>query len=496
MKPLARILTALLSLIGLTLVPFTAVAQDEPIFDDPEGSFSLPVPTNWTAAAQDGYVVLTDPDALIKVYALVVPGNDVSAAITAAWAIVQPDFTFAPIQDQEVPSSQGVELSRVLTQVNDDQTQVYQAVGQLVDGQVYILLFDADVVAATQRGAQINIIATGFTINAITQTDLTGMTALPIDAALLAELEAYINEILVTLEVPGASVAIVRDGEVVYTQGFGVRELGGTDPVTPDTLMMIGSTTKSFTTLLMAILVDEGVITWDTPVVDILPSFALQDPEVTQQITVRNLVCACSGVPRRDLEWVFNTNTAEGIIESLAEYALFTDFGEAFQYSNQMVASGGYIAALAAGGAYGDLEQAYLEVMQVRVFDPLGMTDATFSFDTVAASADYALPHGATLLGEYVPSPLALESVLTQVAPAGSLWSSANDMARYLITQLNRGVTPEGERIVSAENLELTWEPQVSVSSETSYGLGWLVEDYDGLQLIHHGGNTFGFTSD
>ncbi|MBC8098680.1 MAG: beta-lactamase family protein, partial [Armatimonadetes bacterium] len=272
--------------------------------------------------------------------------------------------------------------------------------------------------------------------------------------------------------------------------------LGGTDPVTPDTLMMIGSTTKSFTTLLMAILVDEGVITWDTPVVDILPSFALQDPEVTQQITVRNLVCACSGVPRRDLEWVFNSNTAEGIIESLAEYALFTDFGEAFQYSNQLVASGGYIAALAAGGEYGDLAQAYLDVMQARVFDPLGMTDTTFSFDTVAASDNYALPHGATLLGEYVASPLTLEAVLTQVAPAGSLWSNANDMARYLITQLNRGVTPEGERIVSAENLELTWEPQVSVSADMQYGLGWLVEDYDGLQLIHHGGNTFGFTSD
>lgn len=153
---------------------------------------------------------------------------------------------------------------------------------------------------------------------------------MPFDEALIAEFEAYLVEKMNQLEVPGAAVALVRDGELVYANGFGVRDLDTGEPVTPETRMMIGSSTKSMTTLLMAMLVDDGDFAWDTPVTDILPTFRLADPAVTAEITMRNLVCACTGVPRRDFEWLLNASEldAEDIIESLATFELFTEFGE------------------------------------------------------------------------------------------------------------------------------------------------------------------------
>ena len=134
--------------------------------------------------------------------------------------------------------------------------------------------------------------------------------------------------------------------------------------------------------------------------------------------------------------------------------------------------------------------------MHKRFFDPIVMPHTTLSFESVTASGDYATPHGANLEGSYVPISLDLEATLAPVAPAGMVWSTADDMARYLITEMNEGVGPDGNRVVSAKNLGETWIPQVAVDGETSYGLGWFLEERSGLRLTHHGGNTFGFTSD
>ncbi len=213
---------------------------------------------------------------------------------------------------------------------------------------------------------------------------------------------------------------------------------------------------------------------------------------------MENLVCACTGVPRRDMELFFNYDEldAEAIVESLADFEFFTDFGEAFQYSNQMVATGGYVAAAAAGGEYGDLYDAYVALVQDRVLDPIHMPRTTLDFQTVLSGENYAIPHELTLEGEYRPIPFDWERFVTPVAPAGAYWSTVEDMGRYLITELNRGVTPDGERIVSAENLTHTWEPQVPIAADVFYGLGWIISDYKGQPVIAHGGNTIGFTSE
>ena len=122
---------------------------------------------------------------------------------------------------------------------------------------------------------------------------------------------------------PGAAVAVVQNGDVVYLNGFGVKELGSTRPVTPDTMFMIGSITKSMTTMLAAALVDDGRLTWETRLVDLLPEFAVGDPALTERLTVRDAFCNCSGVPGLNIESYFESGslTPEKVVTALADVA-------------------------------------------------------------------------------------------------------------------------------------------------------------------------------
>lgn len=481
----------------LLALPGMARAQDEETFSDPNGLYTVPVPTNWTAEALDGYVLLNDPDELINIYITTVEDEPTEEAIAAAWTLVDPDFALEVADTLSPPPPPNVDELVVVTYDTGDTPRIVQAVGQRVGATVYVIMIDGELNAVVQRNAQAQTILTGFQIVGQEETDLSAVDPLPIDETILAELEAYTADLLVRLEAPGAAVAIVQNGEVIYTAAFGVKALSSDEPITPETQFMIGSTTKPITTTMMATLVDDGIITWDEPVVDVLPQFAVSDPNLTQQFTLRNLVCACTGVPRRDLELLFNADelTAADIVASLQTFEFFTDFGETFQYSNQLVATGGYAAA-AALDPDGELYTTYLAAMQTRIFDPLGMTNTTFDFDAVEARGDYALPHAANLDAEYYPLPISDEQVLIPIGPAGVAWSTVGDMAQYAITMLNRGVAPDGERLVSEENLLETWQPQVAVSANASYGLGWFVDEYKGAPLYNHGGNTLGFTSD
>jgi len=339
--------------------------------------------------------------------------------------------------------------------------------------------------------------------------DLSGVAPLPLSGDRQAEFEAYIDSMLAKSQVPGAAVAVVQNGEVVYQQGFGVRELGGSDPVTPDTLMMIGSITKPMTATMAATVVDAGDVAWDTPVVELLPSFAVADPELTKRLSLRNAFCACTGLPQRDPEFLFNsaTLTPERLITSVRDFPLTAPLGEQFQYSNQMFGIGGYAAAAAADPEETDLFAAYVTAMQQRLLDPLGMRRSTFALDEVLATNDYARPHGLDLAGAYHPVSLEDdERHVLSVAPAGALWSSAAEMARYLQMELAGGVAPDGARVVSAANLDATWQSQVTiptpnnpgvppefVSTAQGYGLGWVIGNYRGQPLLWHSGETLGF---
>ncbi len=459
--------------------------------------FTVPVPTGWTIEERDEYVTMVSPEGGIRVHLLLQDEeDDLEAVIQQARATVDPDFDVTIDAVLEPPSEPGIERT-VIVNYDNPRGEVYQSIAQLHDGVVHVTLIDAELEAVQRRGTQINLIFSGYRILALEEPDLTGVEPLPV-AEVLDELEVFIDQTLKAFGVPGAAIAIIQDDEVVYASGFGVRGAGG-EAMTADTHMMIGSTGKTLTTMLMAAMVDEGLFDWDTPVIDVLPEFAVADPELSESMVMWHLACACSGVPRRDFELLFNADelTAEDVIESLATFEFFTDFGEVFQYSNQLVGAGGYAAAAADGAAWGELFQGYADSLERRVLEPIGMPNTTMSFDQVLARGVHGFPHQLDLdTGDYVEVPLEIERLLLPIAPAGSHWSTAEDMARYMLAQLSAGVAPDGPRVVSEESLRATWEPTVPITATASYGLGWIVAEYRGLRLLTHGGNTLGFTSE
>ena len=290
-----------------------------------------------------------------------------------------------------------------------------------------------------------------------------------------------------------------------------MKEVGGSEPVTPDTLFMIGSITKPMTATMAATMVDDGKLAWDTPVVDLLPTFAVADPALTASLSVRNAFCACTGLPQRDPEFIFNSSdlAPERLITSVANIPLTAPLGEQFQYSNQLFGIGGYAAAAAASPDENDLFTAYVTAMQQRLLDPLGMHRSTFALDEVLASGDYAQPHGLDLRGTYHLASLEEdERHVLSVAPAGALWSSASEMARFIQLELARGLSEDGARVVSQANLETTWQSHVTIPAPPAsavppefvamargYGLGWVTGDYRGQRLLWHSGGTFGFSA-
>ena len=231
--------------------PTSAGRTDEeagkPLYEDPGDLFSVPIPASWIAEGANGYGILTAPDEELTFYVLAVEGSDVEAAVADAWALVDPGFDLEPHDVIEQPAIGGLEKVVFITYDTDDETRVVLAGAQLYLGVVYVLLGRGDVIAFQQRQFQVAIIGTGLAINALENPDLTGVEPMRLTNDLLAEFEEYILDAIRLFNIPGAAVSVVQGGEVVYANGFGVRELGKSNPVTPETLMMVGSVTKSMT---------------------------------------------------------------------------------------------------------------------------------------------------------------------------------------------------------------------------------------------------------
>ena len=320
---------------------------------------------------------------------------------------------------------------------------------------------------------------------------LAGQPQRPLD---VVALDAFLEDARVRLAVPGAAVAVVQGGAIVYQRGFGVRVLGGDAPVTPDTLFMIASLTKGLTTMMEAALVDDGTVRWDSPLTTLLPSFAVGDAALTRQLVLWHSACACSGMPQQDLEGIFEWRgvTPEARIAAMATMAPTAALGATYQYSNLMVAAGGYAAAhaFAPERSIGD---AYDAAMQAKIFDPIGMTSTTFDF-AAAARADHAEPHAAALDGTTRPIPLAMEESVIPIRPAGGVWTSLRDLTRFVMTELAVGVAPDGTRVVSESNVLERRRPRIAREDDgDSYGLGLSVGDYEGLAVVEHSGGSFGF---
>lgn len=243
---------------------------------------------------------------------------------------------------------------------------------------------------------------------------------------------------------------------------------------------------------------DEGKLRWDEPVREAYPDFRLADEARTSAIQVQHLFCACVGARRQDMEMIFEFagHKPADLFREISTMQLTTGFGETFQYNNQLTAAGGFIAGHAALPSEKDLSKAYARALRSKVLDKLGMKDSTLDQGEVLKRDNHAMPHRLDWGGDNEKVDLSMERFVDPIAPAGARWSTARDMGKYLQLQLARGVLPGGARLVSEANLGRTQTGQVKVSDKTSYGMGWLVGKYRGLNAIEHSGGTMGFNSD
>src|SRR4029077_236328 len=320
--------------------------------------------------------------------------------------------------------------------------------------------------------------------------------ALPLTPERVAELKGFVETSMKKLGIPGASLALVDGGRGVYEDGLRVRELGRPEHVDADTLFMAASNTKGMTTLLLARLVDQGKLRWDEPVIEAYPKFKLGDADVTRKVLVKHLICACTGLPRQDLEWIFEFKNAtpESSLALLGTMQPTSRFGEVFQYSNLMASAAGYVGAHLYDPK-SDLGSAYDKAMQNLVFTPLGMSSTTFDMAR-ALKANHASPHGDNVDGRPHVADMAFNYSVMPHRPAGGVWTSAHDLVKYVQLEIARGKLPDGSRLVSEENLLMRRQPQIATGENQSYGMGLMEDKSWGVTVIHHGGSMAGFKSD
>jgi len=457
------------------------------------------VPSGWFVAAKDGSYLLQDPDRQLSF--VIAQRKDPFGldAIQAVWKSYWPDFNEPIIRTHDSPGQKWDEVVKpnyfVADPTDITKSDLNRSLGAYAfkkNGIWYVALWDGAIAATDRRVAQLDTILG--TLKPKGEDDKT--TALTWDSQKEKDFEDFINEGRDRCRIPGVAVAVVQGGKIVYEKGFGVRESGKNYPVTPHTLFGVASITKSLTTLLMARLVDDGKLDWDTPVTKFLPDFQLADPQLTQQLTLRYTVCACTGLPRQDMDLVFPAleDTPEDMLAKMAQIKPTTGFGETFQYSNQMVAAGGYMATRAVD-TQDDLNTAYAKLLQSEVFDPLGMKDSCVDLKDVMRR-EFATPHGIDLDLNYVPIPLTYEAWMNPILPAAGAWCSADDLAKYIQMELAKGVGADGTRIVSEKNLLKRREPEARISADSSYGLGQIVSNIDGVTVIGHGGAASGYSTD
>jgi len=487
----------LASAIAPTAAAVTRQLADDTTLTTASGA-TFTAPKGWWVTQSPEGIVLEEPDRKLKATLIETSEPDPLKAIDAAWQIAEPGFSLKRLHEpQHVPPVRGWDsVTDVDYETKAEEHRAVFAEVRRYGSTTYVSLFDGDDGAFSRRGSQLQTAEWTLFPPGMHEESFAGKTPRPIDDARAKELDAFIEQARVKLDVPGVAVAVVEGGRAVYEKGLGVRALGKKDAVTPNTLFMMGSITKSMTTMMEATLVDAGMFKWDTPVTTLLPGFALGDADTTSKLVLWETACSCTGMPRRDMEFTFEYGhvTPEQRIASMKTMMPTTGFGETFQYSNLMVAAGGYAAAhaYAPKKPYND---AYAEVMQTKIFGPIGMRSTTFDF-AAAQRADHAMPHAQAIDGTVRAFPLQVEDFVTPLRPAGASWSNLKDMERYVMTEMANGVTPEGKRAVSEANLLERRKPRVRSGDVGSYGLGLSVGSFRDLPMLEHDGDIFGFDTE
>lgn len=316
----------------------------------------------------------------------------------------------------------------------------------------------------------------------------------------IPEIDAWVKDAMTAFEVPGIAVAVVKDGKVVQAKGYGVRRLGEANPTDADTLFGIASNTKAFTAVALGILVEEGRIDWDAPVINYLPTFAMWDFWVTRQITVRDLLVHRSGLGLGAgdlLWWPPSTYDRKEVMRKIRFIQPATSFRNAYAYENVLYIVAGEVIEAVSG-------QSWEQFVTERILKKVGMTSSNVMHSVAGSGTNSASPHA--LVNGVVRPVQAFTSDTTN--PAGGINSSANDMAKWMIVLLGEGKLPDGSQLFSRETAKqlttmvipipidpLPPELAAQTPNFSGYALGLGVSDYRGHKIVTHGGVLPGYVS-
>ena len=312
------------------------------------------------------------------------------------------------------------------------------------------------------------------------------------------QMDALVQRAMAAFRVPGIAVGIVKDGQLVYARGYGTRTVGTHEAVDADTVFAIGSNTKAFTTAALSLLVDEGKLHWEDKVIDWLPRFQLQDPWVTREFTVRDLLTHRSGLGlgAGDLMFVPQTDfSREEVLYGLRFLKPASSFRSQFAYDNLLYIVAGELIPAVTGMPWD-------QFVDSRILRPLGMAGCASGLAALPKGAVLATPH--SVVADQV-TPIAPMD-LQLAAAAGAIHCNVTGMARWMQTQLAGGAIPGGGRLFTAERQQDMWTPQtllpvggaLAALSHThfqTYALGWGITDFEGYQRISHQGGVLGMVT-
>ncbi len=456
-------------------------------------------PKGWTVTTRQGATLLQDPNGEVSVTFVERKEQDGAAAIASAWKSVHPGFARTVKLSTPSPGRNGwdaqLEVTYETTAAAEAASRSSWATARRKGDTWFVALSDGTREGWGRRGQQAGIVRESFRAKGVVQETFKGKKAHTLDAAKLASLEAFIEDGRRAAKIPGVAVAILQDGKVILEKGFGVRELGKKAAVTPNTMFRIASITKPLTSLMIGALVSERKLDWDTQVTALYPDFALGDADLTKKLTMRNALCACTGIPYDNLglDFEYSAVSAEKLLERMKVLGPTTGFGETFQYSNAMIAAAGYVSAHAFDPKK-PLSHAYEKAMREKVFGPLGMKATTFDPKVVVRS-EHASAHVRDLKFDSVLAPFDVAEWVAPMNPGAGAWSTASDLAKLLEMELANGKAPDGKQLFAEKELLARREPQARAGESSSYGLGLYVEKYRDVRVYGHGGIIPGYTS-
>jgi beta-lactamase class C len=312
--------------------------------------------------------------------------------------------------------------------------------------------------------------------------------------AVARDFNRWLDAVAASGKIAGLAAVVVKDDSVLLQRGIGYADASRREPVTPDTVFRLASLSKAFASALAAMLVDEGMLDWDTRVAGILPTFELHDIAASDKLTVRDILSQRVGLPHNTYDILLeNDEPYEELVEKLRDVPMTCDVGDCYGYQNITFALIGDITYAVSGEFFSHL-------VEKRIFHPLGMHTATYGRVALESSAHWAQPH---VRRGHAWTPIPIKEAYYHVPAAAGVNASIKDMTAWLMAQM--GERPD---VLSAKLLATVHAPLVATPGErraspwrrarlqdAEYALGWRVYDYAGRTLIYHAGAVQGYRS-